>query len=211
MVIFTSWRSSIVPLPSEVKYWQGIANKSVDLGKGTVSDNSWKRSHQISRMLKYEFISQKVLEIGCGNAVIAASLKLITGGHWKYVATELAPLFRASAKRLGIDAIEADVRELPSTEGGFTRIIAFDSLEHVRPEHREEGYRKIFEVAAKDALLFLHFSYATSYHDKEFDHPYGVDEIAKLEKAGFTLLTYERYICDHPNEKIPYAFVVMQK
>lgn len=200
-----------MPLPSEINYWQGVAAKTVNIEKGIIADNSWKRQHQISKILKYDFIGQKVLEIGTGNAVIAASLKFVTGGNWKYVGTELAPLFRQAAKRFNLDVIEADVRELPSTEDGFTRIIAFDSLEHVRPEHREEGYRRIFNIAAEGALLFLHFSYAISYHDKEFDHPYGIDELVKLERAGFTLLTYERYICDHPNEKIPYAFVVMQK
>lgn len=200
-----------MPLARETEYWEQVAGKSVFLDKGMVNDNSWKRPHQLSRILKYDLLEQKVLEIGCGNAIIASALKLVTGGHWQYVATELAPLFRKLAKRLGIDTIEADVRELPSVEGGFTRIIAFDSLEHVRPEHREQGYRKIYEVCAKGGLLFIHYSYAVSYHDKEFDHPFGVDDLVKLEQAGFTLLTYERYICDHPKEKIPYAFVVMQK
>jgi SAM-dependent methyltransferase len=200
-----------VPLARETDYWEAVASKCVDLEKSVVADNSWKRCHQISRLLKFDFIEHKVLEIGCGNAIVGATLKLVTGGHWQYVATELAPLFRKAAKRFGLDAIEADVRELPSTEGGFTRIIAFDSLEHVRPEHREEGYKKMYEVAADGALLFLHFSYAVSYHDKEFDHPYGVEDLVNLEKAGFTLQTYERYICDHPKEQIPYAFVVMKK
>jgi hypothetical protein len=105
--------------------------------------------------------------------------------------------------------VEADVRELPGS--GYTRIIAMDSLEHVRPEHRKEGYARIFQVAAKGCLLFIHLSKEVSCHDNEFDHPFGVRDFVMMEDAGFTLKIYESYKCEYPPGFLDYAFVVFEK
>jgi hypothetical protein len=198
-----------VPLPSEVEYWDGVASKSVNLD-GSLRDNIWKRLPQISRLCKYDWADHKVLEIGHGNAVIAAALQMLLMGHWSYTGTELSPTFSQFAiKQARLNSVQADVTEIPGE--GYTRIIAFDSLEHVRPEDREAGYRRMAEVAADGCLLFLHFSYSTSYHDKRFDHPFGLEDLVRLEAAGFTLRTYERYEVQTPKEAMKYAFAVMQK
>lgn len=197
-----------MPLDREVGYWESIANKSIS-GRHIV-DNSWKRPHQIERLLKYNWMDEKVLEIGVGNGVVAGVMRFIIGGHWDYLGTDLSPSFlEHAAKRFLLNTTQADVTELPGEE--YTRIIAFDSLEHVRPEHRSAGYRRIYEVAAKDALLFVHYSYGKSYHDTEFDHPFGLTDIVELEKAGFSLQAYDRYVCQHRTGPIEYAFLVMKK
>lgn len=201
-----------MPLPSEVDYWNSVANKSVSMGSEswTFTDNSWKRPDQLRRLFEYKWIDEKILEIGTGNAVTGGILRMVTGKGFDYTGTELSSNFIRWAKGIhNLNVIQADVRELPGQ--GYTRIIAFDALEHVRPEHRKEGYAKIAEVAKEGCLLFLHYSYGTSYHDKEFDHPFGTEDLLELEKAGWTMLKYERYICDHPQGAIPYVFVVMQK
>lgn len=199
-----------MPLSSEVEYWESVAHSCV--GNNELTDNVWKRPEQIKRLLKYNWLGTKILEIGMGNALIAGALKVILQGHFGYTGTELAPSFREFAKRnFRIDAVEADVLELPGE--GYDRIIALDSLEHVRPEHRERGYAKIASVAKKDALLFIHLSRSTSYHDKQFDHPFGLRDLVMLEDAGFVLNNYERYECviSKSGERMDYAFVVMQK
>lgn len=199
-------------LPREKAYWDTIAGKSVSLEtkKWSYSDNSWKRPNQVKHLMAHDWIGHKILEIGTGNAVIGGVLKSICGGAFDYTGTELSDKFIQWGRAAhGLNIVQADVRELPGE--GYTRIIAFDSLEHVRPEHREEGYAKIASVAAPEALLFIHFSYGTSFHDKEFDHPFGTEDLARIEKAGFVMLNYERSICKHPHGDIPYVFVVMQK
>lgn len=197
-----------MPLAREMEYWEGIAQKS--LPDGHIVDNSWKRPHQLKRLLEYSWMDEKVLEIGTGNGIMAGALRLIIGGHWDYTGTELSELFRRAAKRaFFLNTVQADVREIPGA--GYTRIVAFDSLEHVRPEHRQEGYARIYGAAAKGALLFIHYSYSESHHDKEFDHPFGLKDLLDLEAAGFALVKYDRYVCDHRHGPLDYAFVVMRK
>lgn len=199
-----------MPLTREVEYWEKTSQKCVKSDGVLLADNVWKRQLQLLRLLKYDWIKQKVLEIGTGNGVIAGALQVAVEGHWRYLGTELSPNFRQAAQAMfQLNTVEADVREIPGD--GYTRIIALDALEHVRPEHREEGYSRIAAVAAKDALLFIHLSYSESYHDKEFDHPFGLSDLVMLEGAGFALRTYERYVCPHPQGDMDYAFVVMQR
>lgn len=199
-------------LPAEEAYWDTIADKSVHMDEKAwvYSDNSWKRPHQLQRLLAYNLHEQKILEIGCGNGVIGGVIRYIAGDKFSYIGTELSAKFRKWCRGVHqLNTACADVRELPGE--GYTRIIAFDSLEHVRPEHREDGYKKIAKVAAPGALLFIHYSHGESFHDKEFDHPFGLDDIVRIQNAGFTLKTYERYVCKHPNGDIPYVFVVMER
>lgn len=197
-----------MPLAREVAYWEGVAEKAVP-DSGFV-DNTWKRPHQLRRLLEYSWIGEKVLEVGVGNGLVAGIMLLTVGGHWKYLGTDLAEKFCLAAKdRFNLKTVQADVREIPGE--GYTRIIAFDSLEHVRPEHRADGYKRLYEVAAPGALLFIHYSYSPSYHDKEFDHPFGVQDIADLAATGFSLQKYERYECQGQTGPLDYAFVVMRK
>ncbi len=198
-----------MPLPREVEYWEERASLVVN-ERGIIGDNVWKRPGQLQRLLRYDWLDQKVLEIGTGNGIIAGALQVAVEGRWDYLGTELSQKFRkASRAMFQLETVQADVREI--TGEGYTRILALDSLEHVRPEHREEGYQKIASVSADGAFLFIHMSYSPSAHDKEFDHPFGLSDLVCLEAVGFRLMNYERYICKHPSGDLDYAFVVMQK
>lgn len=198
-----------MPLEREIEYWEKIA-KPITSEQGLKADNLWKRRHQMQRLLRHPWLQHKVLEIGVGNGVIGGSLNLVLQGNWDYLGTELSPHFRkCAASVFQLKTVGADVRELPGE--GYSRIIALDSLEHVRPDHREEGYAKIASVAAKDCLLFIHYSHSESHHNKEFDHPFGLEDLTRLEKVGFSLRTFERYPCEHPNGTLDYVFAVMQK
>lgn len=200
-----------MPLSREVDYWEGRAERCVDPEGFKLADNIWKRPEQIKRLLRYNFKDEKVLEIGVGNGIVSGILRLLTGGVWDWQGTELSPRFARTAARLfSLPKIaQCDVREIPGE--GYTRIIAFDSLEHVRPEHREEGYARIAKAAAPGALFFIHYSYGNSAHDKEFDHPFGLSDIVRIEAHGFALMSYDRYLVKHPNGDVEYAFLVMRK
>lgn len=202
-----------MPLQSEIEYWDAQAQNLV-IDKGLLRDNVYKRPAQLQRLLRYEWIKHKVLEIGHGNAMIAGALKVAVQGHFDYTGTELSPLFSQHAKAaFGLNSVQLDVRELHQlpARGEYTRIIAFDSLEHVQPGHRETGYHQIADMAAPGALLFIHYSDSVSYHDREFDHPFGLSDIVALQGVGFTLNSFERYRCAHPSGDLNHVFVVMQK
>ena len=200
-----------MPLSREVEYWDEIASQCV-CDRGLLRDNVWKRAPQIRMLLDYDFDKQKVLEIGVGNAMIAGALQVIFQGNMDYLGTDLSDIFIRHAKaHFNLHVVQADVREIPGS--GYTRIIAFDSLEHVKPEHRPEGYTRLGMVAAEGALLFIHYSHSFSAHDKEFDHPFGLVDIVALEQAGFTLRHFKRYACLNKKrgENMDYVFLVMQK
>lgn len=198
-----------MPLASEVAYWEGVS-KPLICEQGIKADNLWKRRHQVERLLRHTWMGEKVLEIGVGNGIVAGTIQMTIQGHWKYIGTELSENFRKSvASMFQLCTVEADVRELP--EGQFTRIIALDSLEHVRPEHRDEGYARIAAVSAPGCKLFVHYSHSQSFHDKEFDHAFGLVDVVALEGVGFKLRTFERYVCAHPNGPLDYVFAVLEK
>lgn len=198
-----------MPLAREVAYWEAIS-KPLICEQGIKADNVWKRRHQVERLLRHEWIGHKVLEIGVGNGIVAATLETVIHASWSYIGTELSENFRKSVGTMfGLKTVEADVRELP--DGPFTRIIALDSLEHVRPEHRDQGYERMGEVAAPGCLLFLHYSHSESFHFKEFDHAFGLEDLVKLEGVGFKLKSFDRYVCDHPKGPLDYVFSVLQK
>lgn len=198
-----------MPLASETAYWEHVSKPLIS-ENGIKADNLWKRRHQVERLLRYTWLEQKVLEIGVGNGIVAASIQMTVQALWDYIGTELSENFRKSvASMFQLKTVEADVRELP--DGPFTRIIALDSLEHVRPEHREEGYARIAAVAAPGCLLFLHYSHSQSHHVKEFDHAFGLEDLTRLEGVGFKLRNFERYACAHPNGALDYVFAVLQK
>jgi hypothetical protein len=198
-----------MPSQAEEVYWDSVAELAV--GEGRVFDNVWKRPMQTQRLLKYDFYRKKVLEIGVGNGKVAGCVSNLIGGNWSYIGTELSSTFRQFAHDMyGLETVCADVKELP--DGPFDRIIAFDSLEHVRPDDRSEGYARIAKVAAPGCLLFIHYSLGISCHDKEFDHPFGLDDIVAISRAGFRLKNFEEYDCLHKKAGvIPYVFVVMER
>lgn len=208
-----------MPLQREIDYWEEQSKDKVS-GNQLLKDNTHKRPHQLQRLLEYNWIGENVLEIGHGNAMIAGALKVAVAGHWDYIGTELSPSFKEHAeKAFGLESVQFDIREIgpnfpyehKKSDDKYTRIIAFDSFEHVRPEHREEGYRRVAQVAAEDALLFIHYSDSPCSHDPEFDHPFGLEDLVQLQSVGFSLNRFERYRCESMKVTLNHVFVVMKK
>jgi SAM-dependent methyltransferase len=193
---------------TEVDYWDQVAEKTAP-EPGMVYDNWLKRRVLAQLLLKCDWIKQKVLEIGVGNGVSACMLAMSCGRMWDYIGTDLSPKFMASAENFGLKMVQADVLSLP--EGQFTRILALDSLEHVRPEDRPEGYRNIAERLSPQGLLFINMPKNMSLHEDEFDHGIDVSDVAMLEKCGLTLREYKQYDIQYGNYRRDYAFVVMTK
>lgn len=201
-----------MPESREIEYWDKVSETYV-ADRGIKADNYFKRVEQIRRLLEHAWEKEDVLEIGCGNAMIAGVLKMMFLGNINYTATELSNRFIKNARKtFGLDVHQIDVRELHRLEKNkFSRIIAFDSLEHVRPGHRELGYHQIASMAKKGCKLFIHYSDSPCSHDPEFDHPFGLEDISALEGVGFRLNSFERYDCYNPAGNLNLVFLVMEK
>jgi hypothetical protein len=135
-------------------------------------------------------------------------------GKWKYRGTDMSPIFVKNAvESFGFDVVRTDVTCLPGADGEYTRILCFDSLEHVHPEDREAGYAELARVAAKGCLLMINMPLSEDqFHDVMFDHPFGAPDFAMLKKRrAWKMKTYEAYEAPVPTKARPSAFVVFER
>ena len=191
----------------EPAYWDGVAEK-IDRGQGFY-DNWSKRRILAQWLLKCSWGGQTVLEIGVGAGATATLLALSCGNRWDYIGTDVSPRFRDMAGRFGLNVVEGDVLSLPN--GEFTRILALDSLEHVHPDDREEGYRNIAARLAPQGLMFINMPHERSLHKDQFDHGIGLADIMRLSANGLRLRRYEYYEVAYANYLRGYGFAVMTK
>ncbi len=177
---------------AESDYWDVQADKRFKY----VSDNSWKRAAIVHRLLTVEWVDKRILEIGVGFASVAAVLRIIFLDNFKYIGTDVSPIFCQKAKDFfDVDVVNTDIINLPVTENGFNRIIALDSLEHVKPEDRPEGYRRLGFVMAPDATMFINMPLEETHHDLEFDYPFGNNDLVQIAEASNSrIVKYEEYM-----------------
>lgn len=200
----------------ESAYWDKVA-RNAGLDKGNIADNIYKRQMIVGKLLlACEWAGEKVLEIGTGAAQAAATIKVVLLGKWQYIGTELSEVFLlASSQAYGLNIVRTDVTQLPGKDGEYTRVMCLDSLEHVHPEDREAGYDEIARVTAKGGLLLINMPLAEDqFHDIEFDHPFGMDDLHKIQARGFRMRSFERYSPRRGNpgtEIRPSGFVVMER
>lgn|SRR5574341_72087 len=196
--------------PTEVEYWDKIAEQVCRPGEKGFYDNWLKRRIIGQFLLKSEWSGKKVLEIGVGCGATAALLALACGRNWEYIGTDLSPKFADAVKSIfNLKVVQADVLNLP--DGKFDRIVALDSLEHVRPEDRPQGYRNIAERMADDGMLFINMPYNRSLHKEEFDHGIDLRDLAMLEDVGVKLCKYELYQVQYADYLRTYGFAVLGK
>lgn len=176
---------------AESDYWDVQADKRLKY----ISDNVWKRAAILHRLFTVEWVDKRILEIGVGFASVAAVMRVVYLDNFKYIGTDVSPMFCKKAKDFfDVDVVNTDLINLPVTDGGFNRIIALDSLEHVKPEDRPEGYRRLGVVMAPDATLFINMPMEETQHDLEFDHPFGYNDLIQISDACKARITkYEEY------------------
>ena len=193
---------------SESEYWDGQAkSRFID---GAISDNWLKRMAMMSFFSKHSWLKHSVLEIGTGVGVSAGMLKIGCGGMWDYTGTDLSVEFcDAAYKAFRLKVVKGDVLSLP--DGKFSRILALDSLEHVRPEDRSAGYDNIAERLEKGGLMFINIPLSESKHDGEFDHGFNLTDLHELEKRGLSLENYDTYVCHYAGSIRKYAMAVLTK
>jgi len=193
---------------TEVDYWNKEAIQKT--GKN-YRDNIFKRQAIARRIYDINWINQNVLEIGIGLGIIAATIRIITLNNVNYVATDVSDIYAKHGKeRLGIDVRHTDILNLPTIDGGFTRVLALDSLEHVRPEDREQGYKNISNVMAEHSTIIMNIPCEDSYHDPEFDYGFTMSDLDVLRKTTNTeLIFWERYVVKALSGDITYVWAIL--
>lgn len=84
-----------------------------------------------------EVSPRQVLEVGAGKGTLARRM----GSEFKcrVVATDFSPAMIVACRDLGVEAIEADVRDLPFDDATFDVVVAAWMLYHVDPLDRALG------------------------------------------------------------------------
>lgn len=129
------------------KYWSDKRGKNM----GALSDWQKSRARYIVETLKnkgqFSFV-----DIGCGDGAVLNYLKQ-QGVVSRAVGIDISPLALESAKRFGIETIQADItdkqflKEIPATD----YVILFETLEHIG--HAEEMLKVACENSEKGVFL----------------------------------------------------------
>jgi len=197
---------------SESAYWDRCCEKKNP--SGAIVENFEKQAAIASRLLRETWIGQTALEIGVGNGIAQAAVRILYGALMDYAATDVSKAFCDHAKRrFGIRVYHTDICHLPDSPDGFSRVLALDTFEHVHPDDREAGWAELARVMAPQCRLFINISLDASAHDEEFDHPFGLRDLADIgEACRMRMDTFEKYKITLKNVgEREYAWVVLER
>lgn len=122
--------------------------------------NSWKEHHwytvpcaraRIEEIVRRAKGAYTVLEVGCNEGFLSKAL-MEAGFHVK--AVDIDPFMVKRAQELfGVEAIEANVNDLPFMDGQFDLAIAGELLEHI--SNPGKGLSELFRVSNSRVILSL--------------------------------------------------------
>lgn len=192
---------------AESQYWDKVCQRLKTDANGNIIDNVRKRCEIVRRILAHRPFDARVLEIGVGHALTAHVVNSTLLGNLYYVGTDVSPEFcKAVQQKFRLSVVNTDIMALPTADGGFHMVWAFDTLEHVRPEDRAAGYAEIARVLAPDGIVMLNLPLNESGHAEEFDWGITDQDVAELAKAiGGRVGKWEVY--DIPEIERSYAWV----
>lgn len=101
----------------------------------SVEDRHWwyrERRAIIARELRRIGKPGRAIEIGASGGGNSMVLKEY---GWDVLATEYLPAGVEIARARGLDAIQADARDLPVESGSYDMVVAFDVLEHIEEDN----------------------------------------------------------------------------
>lgn len=195
----------------ESAYWDDVAVriKGATPGAANFNDNIWKRGEQVRRILRHRPVDARVLEIGAGHALAAATINLLYLKHLQYMGTDVSPKFcEFVSETWGLPMTNTDILALP--DGPFDMVWMFDTLEHVRPEDRAAGYAEISRVLASRGFVLLNLPLDESSHKEDFDWGVHDTDVAELAKAiGGRVVKSEMYTLEEIGRS--YTWVEIQR
>jgi SAM-dependent methyltransferase len=197
-------------ISSAREYWDTVAKDCVSLDTNQINDNWWKRQQLVKRLLNYNFIGKRIIEIGCGVGITGASIRN-TAGMVDYLGVDLSPIFcNAANKALHLVTKEGEITNIPAESNHYHYMFLFDVLEHIHPRERERGYQEINRVLKANAIIFINNPITQSGHDEGFDFGFNETDLAKLCEVTKTRIEELSTIRIKPNGKMyEYQFIVL--
>jgi len=116
---------------------------------------------------------RRVLDVACGEGY--GSRMLAAAGAESVTGADVDPATVAHvAERHGVEAVVADIRELPFPDDAFDLVISFETIEHVHESER--ALAELSRVRAPGGLVVISTPNAKEYlvdnpfHVREFEH-----------------------------------------
>lgn len=151
--------------------------------------NSWKEHYwynipcvraRIEEIVRRAQGAFTILEVGCNEGFLSQAL-IEAGFHVKSV--DIDPVMVAKAKEIfGIDAIEADINDLPFADNQFDLVIGGEVLEHI--DNPGKGLSELFRVSNNRVIISLPIgdywlgepTHKWSIHLTQIEHDQGIKE-----------------------------------
>lgn len=137
-------------------------------------------------------ISQKkyVLEIGCGQGVLAAILGTMYAPQMRYVGIDISGVsVNIARSEFNIKAVHAESKKIPFKSKMFDYVFAFDSMEHIPHADKEQTYIEINRILKPRGCMFVNNPLDVSSHDVRVEHGFSNNDISSL--CSICLLSIE--------------------
>ncbi len=166
---------------NQKEYWEDQANRSILPDGKTYYDHPYRKRMILKYLLDYDFDKKRILEVGCGIATTAQSIRFIYGDDlFFYEGIDISERFSEfSRKKFNLSVKQGDIHNIPFESSTFDCIFMFDIMEHII-DNVDLVYTEIGRVLKKDAVIFLNNPISKSHHDPEFDRPFLLSDIQNL-------------------------------
>jgi 2-polyprenyl-3-methyl-5-hydroxy-6-metoxy-1,4-benzoquinol methylase len=129
-----------------------------------------KRFHLLAEAILQNTASKSILDAGCGPAHLLTALRPLCGAKLVGVdaAAETISLANSSAflgaNGEGIQLRQANLRDLPFSDGEFELVVCLDVLEHIPVFDIEDALQEVFRVGSGQFIFSVNTDNAYVYH-----------------------------------------------
>ena len=210
--------SVYLAVKTESEYWDSVAEKVLGydeaLKTNTLSMNQPKIRYIIKRLLEHDFHNKRILEVGHGLGMAAATMKLLYMSFFKYKGTDTSPKFAKAAREIfGLTTCVAKANALPFETEQFEVLWLLDILEHIHPKEKVESYTELSRVLAHGGLVFINNPLSETLHDLDFDHGFDQKDLADFCKVlGAKIFSFDVWTAtDKSGGEHAYEWIVLVK
>jgi len=195
-----------------IEYWDSVAENNCPTKTNIICDNWHKRQQIVRHLLKYNFIGKKIIEVGCGIGITAATIRFAAGMP-KYSGFDISQRFCNVAKHiLNLNVKYGEIIDIPAESCEFDCIFLFDVLEHIGVTDRQKAFMEVDRVLKDSAMIFINNPITKSGHPEQFDYGFDENDLAHLCKTTSARIEEVSIIRIKPKNKLyEYQFIVLKR
>jgi SAM-dependent methyltransferase len=192
---------------AEVVYWDN------QFGGDSPRENIWKRQALVRKIMSLDLFHKSVCEIGVGLGIVAYVIQTAMLETVTYFGIEVSKQGVDKARNiLGLNVSHADITRIPTLDK-YDHVWAFDCLEHVHPDDRDQGYKEIDRILKPEGIIVLNQPAMESHHNLDYDHGWNHHDMIKLiDATGTHIELYQRYGVKVPNGRMcVYDWIILKR